>query len=1097
MPTKEVKLLYANARGLRSKVDSLQTAILHYNPDIILIVETHTAGKSKINIKGYKETIVRNRKTSGGGLLIAKKDNSKINLTALKIHETEEQLWAKINNTIICLAYGPIESRTEKSKIEEWYYEIEQEFCKWEDRKVIIIGDFNAKVGCEKNGIRGNHPETSNSGKILKNMNERRNLTIMNNEPVTEGLWTREDPSGKKSVLDYVITNELKRPEITQIIIDEDHEYKLSRYRKLKGKRTEFKSDHNTILIKMKEENVQTKNIKYKTWNIKNQNSWNNFKNDTENMKLIDEWGNEEEMNKGYKKWQTNLKSLMYKHFERITIKDGKITSRKIRTLTNRRKAISNEIENLKKSRITGVIVEHLIEKQQTLKKEITEEVEIKRIEQMKRRLGNICNKASAINEIWNIRKSNMSQTESNMGIKSCEGNLLTSPEEINDRYKSYFQQLLQNREINKDHEKHQNLIHENHNTYMKIKSYDNESMNNEITMREVDRAIKSLKKDKAPGPDELYNEIIINAGKNLKANLLKMMNNFWKLETIPEELYRVEIKSLYKGKGDIGNLENHRGIFLNSNILKFIERIILFRATDKINSKMSPYQAGGRSNFSIGEQVYILRSILEKYNYYNQPIYLQFIDLKKAFDKMVVKNILQNLWESGIRGKIWRFIKKINDKAIIRIKTNAANTTDEFTTKDILKQGSVLAANLAAMHTDTLAEKFRYRNLAVEYGNISLPLLLFQDDVVKFDKSAIDIQASNIILESFQFENKMEFHPTKTMIMTNQANPPEIILNKKVVPITNEYKYLGDLIVVNNDLHPLIWERKNVITGTVCELMNILSQTRQYSFMAATQYLEGIITPKLLLNAETWPRITEEDYMQIEQIHSQAIKRLLRLPYSTPTRGLLSELGIMSTRNQIMKKQLMFLHRILNKPDNTVAKAIMKEQEAIPGNTWIKKVKSNMKIMNLEYSLTELETLTKPQWKKIVDKAIMEKEQLEFTLWTQTSKKCNYLDNIKRKNYLNQMSPEQSKIILEIRLGILDVKDNYHHKYNDTTCRNCKEQIETAIHFIECNTQDNHEITQHLEQIWKIENIETLKQVANHILQIMEENEHIEYKRI
>ena len=146
------------------------------------------------------------------------------------------------------------------------------------------------------------------------------------------------------------------------------------------------------------------------------------------------------------------------------------------------------------------------------------------------------------------------------------------------------------------------------------------------------------------------------------------MINTFWKLENIPEELYRVEIKSLYKGKGDIGNLENHRGIFLNSNILKFFERIVLLRANDAIDSKMSPYQAGGRANYSIGEQVFILRSILEKYNYYNQPIYLQFIDLKKAFDKMVVKNILQNLWESGIRGKIWRFIKIINEKAIIRI---------------------------------------------------------------------------------------------------------------------------------------------------------------------------------------------------------------------------------------------------------------------------------------------------------------------------------------------------------------------------------------------------------------------------------------------
>ena len=1088
-------MLYANARGLRSKIDSLQTAILMYDPDVILIVETHTVGKSKINIKGFRETIVRNRKTSGGGLLIAKKDNSKINLTALKIHETEEQLWAKINNTIICLAYGPIESRTEKNKLEEWYYEMEQEYCKWEDQKVILIGDFNAKVGNETGGIKGNHPEITSSGKILQSMNERRNLTLMNNQSLTEGIWTREDPNGKKTVLDYVISNEMKKTEITKIIVDEQHEYKLARYRKIKGKRMEFKSDHNTILIKMNEENMKRKNVKYKTWNIKNQNSWAEFKNDTENMKIIGEWKNEKEMNEGYKKWQSNLKSLMYKHFERITIKDGKITSRKIRTLTNRRKALSNEIEQLKKKKITGVIIKCLVDKQQALKKEITEEIETKRIEQMKRRLGKICNKAAAINEIWGIRKSNTNQSESQMGIRSSEGHLLTTPEEINERYKGYFQELLQNREINKDHVQHQKLINENHKTYMKITSYDNETMNHEITMKEVDRAIKSLKKDKAPGPDEIYNEIIINAGKNLKMNLLRMMNNFWKLETIPEELYRVEIKSLYKGKGDIGNLENHRGIFLNSNILKFIERIILFRATDKIDSKMSPYQAGGRANFSIGEQVFILRSILEKYNYYNQTIYLQFIDLKKAFDKMVVKNILQNLWESGIKGKIWRFIKKINEKAIIRIKTNAANTTDEFTTEDILKQGSVLAANLAAMHTDTLADKFQHRNLAIEYGKISVPLLLFQDDVVKFDKSQFDIQASNIILESFQFENKMEFHPTKTMIMTNNPSPPKTILNQKVVPITNEYKYLGDLIQINNDLQPLIWERKNIITGTVCELMTILSQTRQYSFMAAIQYLEGIITPKLLLNSETWPKINE-DHIQIQQIHSQAIKRLLRLPYSTPTKGLLSELGILSTRNQIMKRQLMFLHRILNKPDITLAKAIMKEQETIPGNNWIKKMKNNIKDLNIEYSLTDIEELSKAKWKKIIDEAIMKKEQTEFEQWTKTSKKCYHLQNIKRKNYINTMTPEQAKIILEIRLGILDVKDNYHQKYNDTTCRNCKNHKETSKHFIECMTPDNN-ITKNIEQIWKMENLEQLKEIANHILHLMETNQHFEYKMI
>ena len=70
-PTKEIKILYANARGLRSKLDSLQAAALLYEPDLIMLVETHIVGKSKINIRGYKETIVRNRKSNGGGLLIA------------------------------------------------------------------------------------------------------------------------------------------------------------------------------------------------------------------------------------------------------------------------------------------------------------------------------------------------------------------------------------------------------------------------------------------------------------------------------------------------------------------------------------------------------------------------------------------------------------------------------------------------------------------------------------------------------------------------------------------------------------------------------------------------------------------------------------------------------------------------------------------------------------------------------------------------------------------------------------------------------------------------------------------------------------------
>ena len=155
----------------------------------------------------------------------------------------------------------------------------------------------------------------------------------------------------------------------------------------------------------------------------------------------------------------------------------------------------------------------------------------------------------------------------------------------------------------------------------MNMKNYEDEPMNSEFTLKELEKSLKAMKKEKSPGPDSIYNEILLNAGKNLKENILKMINTFWNQENIPDELYRVEIKSIYKGKGDIGNLENHRGIFLNSNILKLLEKMILYRGISTLENSMSLYQAGGRAGFSPGEQVFILRSILDKSIYFNQII--------------------------------------------------------------------------------------------------------------------------------------------------------------------------------------------------------------------------------------------------------------------------------------------------------------------------------------------------------------------------------------------------------------------------------------------------------------------------------------------
>ena len=124
----------------------------------------------------------------------------------------------------------------------------------------------------------------------------------------------------------------------------------------------------------------------------------------------------------------------MYKHLERITIKESQTTSRKIRNLTNRRKAVSKEIEAMKKQGMgKGVVIDYLVEKQQELKRETTNEIEERRTEKMKFKLNELTSKSAIVNEIWKIRKSNYKKPDTRMGIKSIEGNLLTTEKDINE----------------------------------------------------------------------------------------------------------------------------------------------------------------------------------------------------------------------------------------------------------------------------------------------------------------------------------------------------------------------------------------------------------------------------------------------------------------------------------------------------------------------------------------------------------------------------------------------------------------------------------------------------------------------------------------
>ena len=437
----------------------------------------------------------------------------------------------------------------------------------------------------------------------------------------------------------------------------------------------------------------------------------------------------------------------------------------------------------------------------------------------------------------------------------------------------------------------------------------------------------------------------------------------------------------------------------------------------------------------------------------------MQFMDLKKAFDKMVLKNVLNDLWKANIKGKIWRNIFKINQVTRIKIKTPYGET-DYSETGEIVKQGSVLASTLAALHTNGVNEYFSLSGLGMNYGKIHIPNLIYQDDIVRIEKSEHDMNRANKIHQVYQHVNRMQFHEEKTVYVTNQNNLC-ITLNNVVLKQEEAVKYLGDYISADMRYHHTIDSRKMIINGIIAELKAITScATAHMEIKAAIQYHQLIIVPKLIHNSESWSNLNKSEIQELDRIYNQAIKRLIGIPYSTPTIGLFVELGIPSLEELIDKRKLMFLHRLVNQNEERLTSQVYKEQQLMPEMNWASEIQDILK----KYQINDenIQNMKKGAWKKEIDKKLKETQINTRKEWFKRSKKCNHMidDVHEKKAYLEDLPTQQAKTILMERLNMTKVKDNFHQeneKYNCSLCQS--EEKEDTFHLLKCPLQQNQDL--------------------------------------
>ena len=147
-------------------------------------------------------------------------------------------------------------------------------------------------------------------------------------------------------------------------------------------------------------------------------------------------------------------------------------------------------------------------------------------------------------NEVFKIAKQRNRQTKNVQQvrvIKSKTGEILMEEEKIKQRWKEYFDNLLN---------------HENPRERRETRTEERERDVEDISGEEVRTGSRKINKEKAQEPDDISVEAWIALGNKGVEFLVNFFNRLLRGEKMPDEWRRSVLVPLYKGKGDIEECE-------------------------------------------------------------------------------------------------------------------------------------------------------------------------------------------------------------------------------------------------------------------------------------------------------------------------------------------------------------------------------------------------------------------------------------------------------------------------------------------------------------------------------------------------------------
>ena len=273
-------------------------------------------------------------------------------------------------------------------------------------------------------------------------------------------------------------------------------------------------------------------------------------------------------------------------------------------------------------------------------------------------------------------------------------------------------------------------------------------------SLDEVKKQMAKMGKGKSCGPDELPIEAIQIILEYKPECIVEAFNNILRKNKMPNDWRKSMMVPIFKGKGDVLECNNYRGIKLMSHTMELWERIIEARLREITN--IADNQFGYIPGKSTTEPIFALRMLQEKYIEKNKELHIVFVDLEKAYDRVPRELIWWSLQKTRVPEAYIKIIQDMYEDCQTQVTTREGNT-EYFNVKVGLHQGSAISPLLFIIIMDVLAS---------EIDTEPPWAMLFADDLVLCETSKAAVERELEIWRD-QFERHgLRVSRTKTAYM-------------------------------------------------------------------------------------------------------------------------------------------------------------------------------------------------------------------------------------------------------------------------------------------------------------------------------------------